>query len=274
MNKPYIGITGFMNREQVQAVLDQLDLIGFPSTHRLMVGVLVSPKSLRREALKDIWRNKYPDPYQLGTIFVRDPRALNLVHYNTKEPNLADQLARVVDLTPNIDGFQLNIVWPDPAELRLFRERHSEMKIVLQIGPKVLASHDSGCPQWLELHDRLRRYRGLVDYLLLDGSGGVGIELDTDYFSQIIFGLSIFSDIRFMLGIAGGLSEESVVRLISPVLKICPDMSWDAQGCLRTLDDQLDLEKCTGYLAASSRLIEQCIAWHEEEWGMPPKFPV
>lgn len=56
MNKPYIGITGFMSRDEVEEVLTV-----FPenSTRKLMVGVLASEKTLHGPTNK--WPNRYPD---------------------------------------------------------------------------------------------------------------------------------------------------------------------------------------------------------------------
>lgn len=42
MLKPYIGVTGFMKREEVEAVLAAFSE---NSTHKLMVGVLASSKT-------------------------------------------------------------------------------------------------------------------------------------------------------------------------------------------------------------------------------------
>jgi hypothetical protein len=271
--KPYVGITGFMSRGQVETVLELLELVGWPETHLLMVGVLVSPKSLRQEELKPIWRNKYPDPEHLRSIFVPDPRALNLVHYNTKEPGLADQLEQVTEMVPNLDGFQLNIVWPDSEELALFRERHPDLKIVLQLSRKALLGYDPesvDSSRWL--HDRLKPYAEIVDYVLLDLSCGLGVQLNPQYAGSVFGGLLGYSDLRFREVVAGGLDGAVLADLVDPLLELVPWLSWDAEGRLRTKDDELDFAKCADYLAASSRMVKRYASWYEEEFGRKPKF--
>src|SRR5437870_3765958 len=105
-----------MDPAQVGFLLSRLNEVGFPSSHQLMVGVLVSDKSLAGDELKPIWRGKYPEPATAGAIFDPDPRLLNIVHYNTKgqDAYLAEELERVCQLISSADGLQLNIAWPHP----------------------------------------------------------------------------------------------------------------------------------------------------------------
>ncbi|MBI2450547.1 MAG: hypothetical protein HYV47_03355 [Candidatus Nealsonbacteria bacterium] len=117
IKKPYVGITGFMRRQEVSAVLEQANL----RVRMLMVGVLVSSKTLSGRQNK--WPNRYPKIKEMADIFPEDPNALNLIHYNTDEPEtLANQLLELTDRGGhNLRGFQLNIAWPFPIELFAYR---------------------------------------------------------------------------------------------------------------------------------------------------------
>lgn len=79
---PYIGVTGFMTRVEVRAVLETVPA---GSKYRLMVGVLMSSKTLRGEQNK--WPGRYPKRETVPKIFVDDPRTFNLVHYATDNPD-------------------------------------------------------------------------------------------------------------------------------------------------------------------------------------------
>src|SRR5438105_4591331 len=104
----YIGITGFVARKEVDEVFAALT----KDTNRLvMVGVLVSDKTLAGE--KNKWPQRYPKPDVLSTIFRSYRNALNLIHFNTKEPNrLLYSMSMAQDLAGfDCHGFQLNIAW-------------------------------------------------------------------------------------------------------------------------------------------------------------------
>jgi hypothetical protein len=260
LTRPYVGITGFVSRAQVEAVLKGVTGLGWPKTHLLMIGVLVSPKSLRREPLKPYWANMYPPPERLADIFAPDPRALNLIHYNSKEPNLAGQLSGLADV-PNLQGFQLNIVWPSAADIKDFRRLWPDLMLVLQVSKKSfdqLASNSRRGFSPKSEHDRqalrqkLAEYVGLVEYVLLDCSGGLGVELDRQMMLQVVNELKDAFGDKLVLGVAGGLEAESIPRLRS-IISIYPGLFWDAQGRMQS-DNQLDLEKCMAFLRASAGL--------------------
>ena len=103
---------------------------------------------------------------------------LNLIHFNTKEPEkLFDDMCLAQDLAgPNCHGFQLNIAWPDKRVLERYKKYalFHHKTIVLQCGGNAL--REVGSPFNLGL--RLRDYEGLVDYVLVDPSGGLGKEFD------------------------------------------------------------------------------------------------
>jgi len=154
---------------------------------------------------------------KISDILVDDSRVMNFIHYNTREMDtLSDQLCRIIEsvqeksnLNNNffhmIHGFQLNTAWPDPLQLKMFRTKMPEKKIVLQI--------NNGCFKSVQhspklLVEKLHQYYfGLFDYILLDASGGRGTEINIEELYPYILALWAYKKdrVRFEIGIAGGI---------------------------------------------------------------------
>ena len=253
MKQPYIGITGFMIQEEVRSVLDILP----ENFNRLvMIGALVSRKTLQGGENK--WPNRYPKKEKVEDIFIDHPRALNLVHYNTgDQATLFDQLVEVTELSPNIDGFQLNMTWPAPDELRRYREQYPNMKIVLQVGERAFMRVDHS-PSFL-LGRVMTNYLGLIDYLLLDPSGGQGKPMDASILQPYLETLAMAEEtakIDIGIGIAGGLGPKTM-HLLAPLVKDFPDISIDAEGQLRDENDNLNLVAAKEYLVKAYEMLER-----------------
>jgi len=78
---PYVGVTGFMNRQQVTQALS---CVPANSNRKLMVGVLISYKTLRGE--KNILNEgRYPQRELINAIFIEHPLAFNVIHYTTPD---------------------------------------------------------------------------------------------------------------------------------------------------------------------------------------------
>lgn len=247
----YIGITGFMKEVEVMAMLD---LMPRGSQRKLMVGVLMSWKTLNR--LPNKWPNRYPDVNDVSRIFTDHPLALNLVHYNTKElATLHWQLEEITkSCGPNLHGLQLNIAWPDQTVLKMYKESHPDKILVLQIGSRAfeLIGHS---PERLAAKV-LKGYKGLIDYVLLDPSGGYGIDFDPVEIAEYIDALTNFQQkarLKIGLGIAGGLSA-TTLRNISPLIAEFSGLSIDAEGRLRDSDDHLDLREAGEYISKASEM--------------------
>lgn len=224
--KPYVGVTGFMSPDEVYTTLKDID---FKSANRLlMVGVLVSQKTMLGDLNK--WPGRYPKVDTIRKIFSADENCLNLVHYNTKATfNLCQQLIDVTNMSgSNFHGFQLNIAWPSMKELELYKSLHPEKQIVLQIGAHAfdIVEH-----QPAHLAKKIKHYEGLIDYILLDPSGGLGKPFDPAIAKDYLYELQKFESIG--LGVAGGLSP-TTIELLEPLVKTYPDLSIDAEGRLRT----------------------------------------
>jgi len=237
---PYIGVTGFMTKEEGDAVLATMP---HGSKRKLMIGVLVSQKTIRDE--QNSKPNRYPMAKDIAEIFTDPPLALNLVHYNTKElPTLYDQLIEVTDISgPNFHGLQLNIAWPDIHALENYRKRHWDMKIVLQVGRNAFEQVENS-PE--ALVKKFEDYCDLVNYVLLDPSGGLGKALDTDIAKSYLDELAA-EKFRLGFGVAGGLSP-TTLHLVSPLLFYYPNLCIDAEGRLRDENDRLNLWAAKQYV--------------------------
>lgn len=240
MKKPYVGITGFMS---VGDVLRTLDVIDVDSRRLVMVGVLASLKTMR--GIQNKWPNRYPTMDRIAGIFPDHPQVLNLIHYNTKEPDtLVDQLVAMSEFGGrNLHGFQLNIAWPSPVALDTYRKMHPAKQIVLQVGGHAFEMVDHS-PE--RLASKVAEYEGLAEYVLLDPSGGYGKPFDPERARNYLTALQALN-IDVGLGVAGGLSP-TTLNLVEPLAREFPRLSIDAEGRLRTPEDHLDMNLAREYL--------------------------
>jgi len=249
MKVPYIGITGFMTSTEVGSVLNS-----FPANvkRKVMIGVLAGLKSLRGKTNK--WPGRYPKVEEIKNIFIDHPAALNLIHYNTKEPD--SLLAQLLVMTklggPNLHGFQLNMAWPSKKVLVYYRRQCPEKQIVLQIGNKAIELVMKS-PEILANH--VERYSGVVDYVLLDPSGGLGKPFDVAEIRSYLEAIEA-KKTEIGLGTAGGLSAQTL-DILEPLAKEFPNLSIDAEGKLRNKeDDSLNVAEAIAYSLKSLDLFE------------------
>ncbi|MDA0734900.1 MAG: hypothetical protein O2909_02920 [Chloroflexi bacterium] len=209
-----------------------------------MIGVLVSSNTLRGEPNQ--WPNRYAKKCDIAGIFTDHPDTFNVIHYNTNEPDsLLAQLLAVRHLAgPNLHGFQLNMAWPSPGDLRLFSQRNPDQRLIIQLNQEafqVVEGLKVGIISKLKLE-----YSGLVDHVLFDLSAGFGRPLDTAWARQQLQELQD-ADLGIGLGVAGGLSPTSL-HLVEPLVKDFPQLSLDAEARLRDAEDNLDLNLAQRYL--------------------------
>ncbi len=251
MTGPYIGITGFCSRSEVDSVLAAL--LAEPN-RRLMCGVLLSNALLSGDASDA--PNRCPAPDAIAGIFSDDPRCLNLVHYRPQPgADVADALTRATEVGgPNCHGVQINATrgapWPEPKALVAYRERCGPSRIVFQAGREAMESVNHR-PD--ELARRCAAYSGLVTDVLVDASEGLGLPLDAvrsaDYLEAIRSAAP-----ELGLVVAGGLHAGNLAELLSPLLPQWSAVSIDAEGRLRDADDRLDVGAAAEYLGAASQL--------------------
>lgn len=249
--KSYVGVTGFMTHQEVVNTLKDID---FQKTEKLlMIGVLASLKSI--QGITNKWPQRYPLIGEIRKIFPTNQNCLNLIHFNTSEPeNLLSQMLYLTDIAgEQLNGFQLNLTWPSAKTVERYKRIHNGKSIVLQIGSRAF-EEVSHSPQ--KLADRVHNeYEGLIDYVLLDPSGGTGAPFNPRITRGYLEALSTQKN-DFGLGIAGGLSP-STLDLIEPFIKDFPELSIDAEGKLRTPEDNLSVSITRDYIQKSLELFSE-----------------
>lgn len=251
MTVPYIGITGVMNRAQVAAIgAGTLSLVS-RSGRQIMIGVLVSSKTLAGQ------KNKYPHLYppvkNLSEIFSPDPRFLNLVHYSTDNPLLLrEELLKIIRLfgENTVNGFQLNTPWPYISHIEDVKTASPKIKIVLEIGPEAFRQAGYSPERVMEMAGD---YLPFVDYFLLDASAGLGKPLDAKALRPYLRELSAFFTVG--MGVAGGLGPDTL-QLVEPLVKEFPGLSIDAQSALQK-DGTLRVGSAVEYIRRSLKMYRE-----------------
>lgn len=266
MPDPYVGITGFMSDDEIaalyNAVMTRYITNNLLENFRFMAGVLVSSKTI--EGQPNSLPNKFPKRENLARIFIRDPhhRLFQCLHFATHRPDkLYDHLMMCADYAgEDLDGFQLNIPWPDSRAINRIKSHFPNLKFILQISPHL--------PEFSEYHFRdlayelITKYADCADYFLVDFSRGFGQELPPAKVYQHLIELKLAIQARkknIGLAVAGGLQADNTERLLGALLNDFPGLSWDAEGKLR--DDapgggNLILSKAETYLKKSFELLQ------------------
>ena len=249
---PYVGITGFCTRGEVDAVLQAVPA---EPIRPLMCGVLLSNALLSGDASDA--PNRCPAPDVIAGIFSDDPRCLNLVHYRPQPgADLADALSHATEIGgPHCHGVQINATrgapWPDPDALKAYHERCRPSRIVFQAGREAMESVNH---QPEELARRCAAYSGLVTDVLVDASEGLGLPLDASRSADYLKALRTAAP-ELGLVVAGGLHSGNIVELLSPLLPRWSAVSIDAEGRLRDTEDRLSPPAATAYLQEAVRIL-------------------
>jgi len=251
--KPYIGVTGVMTRKESEALCDALSA---DNDFLVMIGMLASGKTIH--GMPNKWPKRYPKAEDMGKISFDHPKALFLVHFNTKDPEKLhwDMCHALYLAGPHCHGLQLNIAWPDVRVLQDFhRDSQSDWckTIVLQCGEKAL---DEVGWSGAKLAERLKRYEGLIDYVLIDPSGGLGKEFDPDFACRCFRMIAkTLPDVG--LGIAGGLGSTNLGRLLGPILLAFPDLKFsiDVEARVRDHADNLNVPDAIRYLKSGDLIL-------------------
>lgn len=260
--KPYVGITGPTTKEEVKLILDEFSNSDYSmhTEHIPMLGFLVSYKTLNGFPTKN---KRYPKISDLRELLIpTKDQALAMIHYNTKdESTLASQIERVFEPIYSeglCRALQLNIPWPDLSQLNIIKEKYPELKILLQLSSMAMAEKSI-----IGIADLTKNYDTLIDYILIDPSGGRGKEFNID------FSVNLYQELNSKLpdkivGFAGGLKDENVEDIIKSLTKKLQttNFSIDAEGALRDKlskeygDDLLNLKKVKFYLRNASKVLK------------------
>ena len=274
--RPYIGVSGIMHHDEALATIaawrDAWAAVGREPTHDLMLGVLVSTKTLA--GIPNKYPLRYPPADRIAGIFPDAPGVLNLLHLALDLPDIWNpriEMAAVKAMGPRCHGMQINIATPtDPCDCGGFsallqgarldltqKVRGQAPRLVFQVRPGDRTAERIAADACCYAGRDDGPIPGLTD-VLIDGSGGTGRGLDVDRCEEIV------AEIRSRtaklgygpsgIGIAGGLSAETV-GAVGEFLR--HGASIDAEGRLR--DDapgggNLDLAKVGAYLRAAVAL--------------------
>lgn len=233
--KNYIGIAGIANRENVEAVMEQINKISrraartnivYPS---LALGVLVSRKTLNGALNK--YPNKYPKIGLVSDLFVDSIEAINVIHYSSDSKGvvLLNELCQVAELSEKLDAIQLNIAWPEPGVLVEFKQLYRNVNLILQVPvSEVLENPHISKP----INAVALQYNKVVDKFLIDFSRGFGQPLDLDKLEGFIQQFKAVGINECRLGAAGGLSPDKP-EVIREIMERHPHFSIDAESGLR-----------------------------------------
>jgi len=254
---PYVGINAPMTVHEVLSVgslyLDHRDSVPVEMAQPFL-GLMVSYEGLRGLEQDPGRAKHYPDIDRIPELIdaARNIGMKCIIHYNTQNPHICEELEALEKRWGRIpDGWQLNVVWPDPRELNryLAAVQHARVQFIVQIGSR--AFHKVGNnPEFMAR--RLTDYDGLASYYLFDLSGGEGKVLDVEASRPVLE--AMYRYVGCTLSVAGGLGPETV-RLIKQLLKDFPFLSWDAQRAVRDENDEFDLKRVEGFLDASYTLV-------------------
>lgn len=254
---PYIGITDFSCKREVDAMLSVFMEV-FPSKNRkLMVGTMMSYKTLHNLPTK--WANVFPTREQFCDIYPSICNLLlNTLHYADYDGlTMPDDLSNAIIMAghrgpfnpPALDAIQLDMIWPSQqlikegvwyAESIVDESTKNEdslrdLKIILQVGTIAMEKLDND-PKMVAA--KIAEYGNLIHCVLFDRSGGLGKKMDPDLLrSYIIETKSRCPNIS--IAVAGGLGPDTI-DLVIPLVAEFPDISIDAQGKLRRSGSALD----------------------------------
>ncbi len=227
--RQYIGVTGITTLDDAENMNESLE--GYFG----MYGILMSRKRLSENKYDGRWADIRDIPDLMRNM---PENSLRTIHWCDNEFR-PDLLEKVMNISKGLcNAVQLNIAYPSPELLKQFKEKNPEVKIIYQIerctfkDPRIMAQE-------------LEKYAPLVDYAIIDASGGEGIPIDKEVSRNIAVELE-----KLDLGIvfAGGLTAQKVIE-ISDLIKEF-NASIDAEGRLMNEERKLDNTKVKEYIKA------------------------
>lgn len=259
--KPYIGVSGISREEEARLVSREFAMGLTPdSTHSGMAGVLVSEYTLhgRSEGF-----SRYPLIQEVPNLLrlAKNPSTLTMVHYGTRRKNsLADQAEKLFN-TGNIyaddtcRAIQLNIGWPPVKQLEKMKSRMPDLKVVLTLTPEILTTGDPNQKRF-DIHDRLKKYDGTMDYLLIDFSGSRGISVPSDDYASYYRAI-VGKDFTQPVILAGGFDAQTVDNRLEALAQELGTKNWGIVASRRLRDtdndrtNHIDLVAARNYIRKS-----------------------
>ena len=187
---PYIGITDFSTSEQVEKMTKFFKERNQGLQHFLHVGVMSSWKSLNGIPTKfdDVWPKKEHLSHVFMERIARDPvfACLHYADYDIRSRGMTwKTILKGLEASGVwLDGLQLDMVWPDFAEIDTALTMHRyPIKVILQVNSLAFDLMDNDPKKVVE---KLDEYRAFLSYVLLDKSMGKGHPLDSEFLLPFI----------------------------------------------------------------------------------------
>lgn len=258
MKKPYIGVTDFVTRAQVEQAKAAITT----PERRLHVGAMTSFKVLNGIKTNTGWENIWLNEHRLNKLFVKDNSVYNVIHYADYDhtdtqpaPTEVADLVKAIDISgPNVHAIQLDMVWPEISLIDGMVHKRGGTEIILQVSDRAIAEL---APTGKTLEQAIRPYLRYVQYYLLDSGMGRGTQFNVEVAFDRISRLIDAGVPEHWIAVAGGLGPDTYLTM-KPLLDKYPHLSCDAQGRLRpshNAADPLDMELVTKYLNGVSSLI-------------------
>lgn len=256
--KPYVGVTGVVDRYQQGVIVDLAMAAGLMSSnHFMMLGVNADTKTQLYSQENEFGPSWYPVGGDISPVAANEDSGLTKVYAHcTFEPEYLHTGLEVVHRRTfhYLKGIQLNsLPWLDldyDTFFYIFRSYHPNLDIVLQAQGEILDAPPASTAY---------RLGGLaVDYVLLDGiqgkaPGGEVAQLrpiiDAIYQAQLPVGVIVATD----------LSTASLESLFAPLVTEFPDLSCSANPTLgQGPSDKtgLDLEQVHAYIQAWKSIVQ------------------
>lgn len=267
--KPYVGVTGFKNVNEIRELTDVFLDRGFlgennssydprciESSYIPMLGFICSTKRLNEIESEG---RVAPALKSLDLLTRFSPRgAMTCMHYyTTNRRNLAEEVKKLFSFDSNHEfdlsnglyannycrALQINMDWPDLDQIESIRTEFPEMTIILQLPKETLNQDLKG------VVNRASNYKELVQYVLIDPSGGLGKEFDPSQYAG--FMKELYNTMpKSTIGIAGGLDGNNVEEKFDKIAQVFKEpFCIDAEGRLRSEDTKyIDIGKAQNYV--------------------------
>ena len=249
--KTLVGVTGATTKKEVEQLVDIFKRHHTNGT-LLLNGILINANA-EGYLVKD--NKRYPQRSIVKELLPVDDRVVNILHITKADDfNLAGVVAKILgDMGDNWQGIQLNVPWPSIDEMRLLRKQEIIKKkdpfIILQVDSSDFAKANT--PK--KLARQVVEYDRFIHHLLLDASGGRGVDIDEKFICDCICEIRKCKP-KFSIGIAGGLDGDGLLNL-EKVIKH-HKVSFDAADKLRCPQSgKLHMGKVEDYIAAADLLI-------------------
>ncbi|MBI2151421.1 hypothetical protein HYU21_01700 [Candidatus Woesearchaeota archaeon] len=260
--KPYVGITGPTTIADTRALCSEFSDAGYTlnKPHQPMLGFLVSYKTLNGQPTTN---KRYPKVNELSQLLqATEGTVFTMIHYNSRETDtLAQQVALIFNRLYSdklCQALQLNIMLPPHQEIKKIKEQFPDMQIILQVQNSLIYEKTP-----MEIVNVLKHYEGCPDHILIDPSGGRGIEFNVNK------SLALYSWVKqtipyLSIGFAGGFTGQNVATRCQEIIQELKtnDFSIDAEGGLRDKlspeygDDLLNLQKCRDYIQEAVKVLK------------------